>query len=58
MPITTNRYNKRKEKKEKWMKNELLKQINKKHDMYVDWRTKSTTEMYNNNKINVNIFKK
>ena len=30
MPKTTRRYNKRKYKKEKWMTNELLKQINKK----------------------------
>ena len=30
MPETTRRYNKRKDKNEKWMTNELLKQINKK----------------------------
>ena len=48
MRKTTRRSNKRKEKKEKWMSNELLQQNN---DMYVDWKTKSTTtEMYNNNK--------
>ena len=44
MPKTTRRcYNERKDKKEKWMTYELLKQINKKNDMYVDWKTKSTT---------------
>ena len=49
IPKTTRQYNKRKDKKEKWMTNELLKQINKKNHMYVDWKTKSTTtEMYNN----------
>ena len=59
MPKTTRRYNKRKDKKEKWMTNELLKQINKKNDMYVDWKTKSTTtEMYNNKKINFKTFEK
>ena len=59
MPQTTRRYNKRKDKKEKWMTNELLKQINKKHDIYVDWKTKSkTTEMYNTKKINIKIFEK
>ena len=45
-------YNKRKGKKEKWMTNELLKQINKKNYMYIDWKTKSTTtEMCNNKNI-------
>ena len=59
MPKTTRRYNKRKDKKEKWMTNELLVQINKKNDMYVDWKTKSTTiEMYNNKKINFKTFEK
>ena len=33
MPKTTRRYNKRTDKKEKWMTHELLKQINKKNDM-------------------------
>ena len=52
MPKTTRRCYKRKNKKEKWMTHELFKQINKKNDMYVDWKTKSTTtEMYNNKKI-------
>ena len=59
MPKTTRRYNKRKDKKEKWMTNELLQQINKKNDMYVDWKNKSTTtEMYNNKKINFKTFEK
>ena len=41
------------------MTNELLKQINKKNDMYVDWKTKSTTtEMYNNKKIYFKTFEK
>ena len=41
------------------MTNELLKQINKKNDMYEDWKTKSTTtEMYNNKKINYKTFEK
>ena len=59
MSITTRRYNKRKDEKEKWMTNELLKQINKKNYMYVDWKTKSTTtEMYKNKKINFKTFEK
>ena len=40
MPKTTRQCNKRRDMKEKWMTNELLKQINKKNDMYVDWNTK------------------
>ena len=43
MPKTTRRYNKRKDEKEKWITNEILRQINKKNDLYVDWKTKSTT---------------
>ena len=43
MPKTIKRYNKRKDTKEKGMINELLKQINMNNDMYVDWKTKSTT---------------
>ena len=59
MPKTTRQYNKRKDKKGKWMTNELLKPINKKNDMYVDWKTKSTTtKMYNNKKINFKTFVK
>ena len=58
-PKITRCYNKRKDKKEKLMTNELLKQINKKNYMYVDWKTMSTTtEMYNNKKINFKIFEK
>ena len=59
MSKATRRYNKRKDKKEMWMTNDLLKQINKNNHMYVDWRTKSTTtEMYNNKKINFKSFEK
>ena len=38
MPKTARRYNKRKDKKDKWMTNELLKQIKKKNYRYVDWK--------------------
>ena len=59
VPKTIKRYNKCKYKIEKWMTNELLKQINKKNDMYVDGNTKSTTtEMNNNKKINFKTLKK
>ena len=59
MPKTTRRYNKHKDKKEDWMTNEVLKQINKKNNIYVDLKTKSTTtEMYNNKKVNFKRFEK
>ena len=46
------RFNKSKDKKEKWMTDELLTQINKKNDMYVDWKTNSRSiDIYNNNKL-------
>ena len=54
---TERRYNKRMDKKEKCITIELLIQINKKNDMYGDWKTKSTKpEMCNNKKINIKIF--
>ena len=40
------------------MTNELLQQISKKNYMYVDWKTKKKTEMYNNKKINFKTFEK
>ena len=41
------------------MTNDLLQQINKKNYMYVGWKTKSTTtEIYNNKKINFKTFEK
>ena len=41
------------------MTNELLKHINKKNDMCVEWKIKSTTtEMYNNKKINFKTYEK
>ena len=64
MPKTTRRYNKRKHKKETWMTNELLKRMNRKNYIYIDWKTKSTTtEMYKNKRstlkhlktVNINI---
>ena len=59
MPKTTRRCNERKDKKEKWMTNELLQQINTKNYMYVEWKTKSTTiKLYNNKKINFKTFEK
>ena len=36
IPKIMRKYNKRKDKKEKWLTNELLNQINMKNDMYVE----------------------
>ena len=35
------KFNKRKDKKEKWMTDDLLRQINTKNDLYVDWKKSS-----------------
>ena len=49
IPIKIRKFNKRKDKKEKWMTDELLAQINQKNDMYIDWRANSAdVEIYNN----------
>lgn len=53
MPLKIRKFNKCKDKKEKWMTNGLLLQINRKNKMYVDWKTKSLNEeIYNMKKIN------
>ena len=44
-------FNKRKDKRENWMTDELLNQINRKNDMYVDWKSKSkSVDIYNTRK--------
>ena len=51
--------NKRKDKKEKWMTSELLSQINFKNDIYVEWKSQSTsTDIYNSRKINFKTFER
>ena len=45
--------NKRKDKSENWMTDELLNHINRKNDMYVDWKYKSKSfDIYNTRKTN------
>ena len=59
IPIKIRKFNKRKDKKEKWMTNDLLAQINQKNDMYVDWKSKSATvDIYNEKKINFKTFER
>ena len=59
MPKIMRKYNKRKDKKEKWMTSELLNQINLKNDMYVEWKSQSTSiDIYNSRKINFKTFER
>ena len=43
MPKTIRRFNKLKHKKEKWMTNEILTQIVRKNNMYVEWKSTAVT---------------
>ena len=43
IPKRIKKFNKRRHKKEKWMTNELLAQVVKKNEMYVDWKTTPIT---------------
>ena len=53
------KYNKRNDKKEKWMTNKLLNQINLKNDIYVEWKSQSTSiDIYNSRKINFKTFER
>ena len=59
IPKKIRRFNKRKDKKEKWMTNELLMQINTKNDMYVDWKSNSNNlESYQIKKINFKTYER
>ena len=43
IPKRIKKFNKRRHKKERWMTDELLVQVIKKNDMYVDWKTTPIT---------------
>ena len=43
IPKQIKKFNKRRHKKERWMTDELLAQVIKKNDMYVDWKTTPIT---------------
>ena len=59
IPKKLRNFNKKKDKKEKWMTDELLTQVNKKNGMYVNWKSKSATvEIYNAKKINFKTYEK
>ena len=59
IPKKLRTFNKRKDKREKWMTDELLLLVNQKNDMYVDWKTKSLSiEIYEIKKKNFRAFEK
>ena len=59
IPKIMRKYNKHKDKKEKWMTSELLNPINLKNDMYVEWKSQSTSiDIYNSRKINFKTFER
>ena len=52
MPKKIAKFNKRKDKRENWMTDGLLNQINRKNDMYVGWKYKSkSVVIYNTRNI-------
>ena len=52
IPKKSKKINKRKHKKEPWMTNDLLVLINKKNDMYRNWKSTVNDEEYENKKVN------
>ena len=53
------KFNKRKYKKDKWLTNDLLRQINAKNDLYVDWKKSSNDiDSYNIKKCNFKAFER
>ena len=58
IPKKTRKFNKRKHIKEPWMTNNLLAHINRKNDMYREWKSTSKNEEYENKKINFKTFDK
>ena len=51
MPKKLKKFNKRKDKREGWMTDELLQLVNTKNDLYVDWKKNSKTlKIYNKKK--------
>ena len=56
IPKKSNKFNKRKHKKEPWMTNNLLVRINRKNDMYREWKSTNNNEEYEIKKINFKTF--
>ena len=58
IPKQSKKFNKRRHKKEPWMTNNLLVHINRKNDMYRDWKSTSNNDEYENKKINFKTYYK
>ena len=56
IPKKSKKFNKRKHKKEPWMTNNLLVRINRKNDMYREWKSTNNNEEYEIKKINFKTF--
>ena len=59
IPQKVKKFNKRRDKKEPWMTNELLLMVNRKNELYVDWkRSAKHSENYNGKKVNFITYEK
>ena len=59
IPQKVKKFNKRRDKKEPWMTNELLLMVNRKNELYVDWkRSAKHSENYNGKKVNFKTYEK
>ena len=58
IPKQIKKFNKRKHKKEKWMTDDILTLVNKKSDMYNDWKSTNNNDEFMRKKINFKTFEK
>ena len=58
IPRNIKKFNKRKHKKEKWMTEDLLTLVNRKNDLYKEWKSTNDIVEYNRKKINFKTFDK
>ena len=59
IPQKVKKFNKRRDKKEPWMTNELLLMVNRKNELYVGWkRSAKHSENYNGKKVNFKTYEK
>ena len=53
IPIKKRKFNKRKDKKEGWMTDQLLELVNRKNDLYIELKkTPKLSNCYNTKKVN------
>ncbi len=58
IPRKLKKFNKRKDKKEKWMTDALLTLVNRKNEMYVDWKSTCDNNEYQIKKTNFKTYEK